>query len=697
MSRFPFFVIPALLWLGGCHSSPDGVADGASSSLIASVASSSSSTAPASSVASSVPGSSSTASDPILSSAVSSLSSTPSSLEAYSSALSSLPLSSPSSAAGSLAASSEASSQTVSSRDALSSAASSVAGAAMVRVDAVTPREHGYSNFETLVLHDQASYAAFTQDVAQQEGWNDKTAFLQSLSTTDIDFATESLLLFRHTETSGSNVIIPHAPQSTRHEANVTIDVLIPPAGTDDMAYYLYVYRVAKTIKTVHFLVDGTDKPIVMPAPVVCTEQYAPVCGARSVVCITEPCGSVKVTFGNLCMLCNETDVRYVHDGECNATSTSRSVTAPDAIVRADESLGVQMLGHYLDPAENLFFSPYSMVTALAMTYEGTYGATAEDFASFFGFDANLSAATSFATLMQNPAQANTFTSANAIWPQADFGFYPGYYALVERYYGASVIPMDFLRDAEAYRTINAWVEVQTNGKIRDIIPAPLSALTRMVLVNAVYFKGTWLRAFDENATTEAPFFLDDQSSVPVQMMAAYDDFNFTVTDRYVAVELPYAAREYSMIAIQPNGLHTLEELVEDIDTDGLQSIIDGLTPQTVHVYLPKFKIRWGTENITDVVQDLGLVAPFSSVADFRLMADVQPGDLVISQVLHQAFIEVNEAGTEAAAATVVVIDVTSLPDAPIEFRGNRPFLYFIRDNRTGMILFVGVLADPSE
>lgn len=576
---------------------------------------------------------------------------------------------------------------------------------AIERLSEFAAREHGYSNFDTTVIDSETALDAFINAVQIQESWNDKEAFLDAANTLDIDFTKENLMLFRHTEGSGSIAVTPQEPQIEDAIATVVIERDVPEVGTADMAYYVFAYRVAKTITEVDFVINGAPVTVSNQEPTACTAQYEPVCADLQVVCVTTPCDPVPTTYDNLCLMQNDPNALYRHDGECDAGNTDRSVMDPAAIVRSTEQFGNALMGQYLDPTRNLFLSPFSIISALSMTYAGAYAQSADEFETLFHYEANLSVHRSYEALLpQLTPEHNDFSVANSIWPRIGYPFYPAFLSTVTRQYGSAVFPTDYMNDPTANKTINAWVEEQTNDKIENLLPNPLPDSTAMVLVNAVYFKGSWITEFDENATETAPFHRADESTVDAEMMFVYSDFNYTSTDLFQAIEMPYAAREFSMVVLLPRAGYTLQEIQTYLLSNSLASIVDSMYTIAVELTLPKFKIEWGSEDITPTLQQLGLISPFSFNADFRLMADLDMTDtdfgrdnLFISQVFHKTFVEVSEKGTEAAAATAVVVsDLASEGPPPTAFKADRPFLFYIRHNATGLILFSGLLADPS-
>lgn len=340
------------------------------------------------------------------------------------------------------------------------------------------------------------------------------------------------------------------------------------------------------------------------------------------------------------------------------------------------------------DNEGNLFFSPYSISSALAMTYGGARGETAgqmDQVLHFGGQDATHPAFSYLRKALNNiqekgPVQLSV---ANALWPQEDYAFLPDYLALTKEFYGSKIHPVDYRTDTEGARQqINAWVEEQTNDRIQDLIGEGfLSPLTRLVLANAIYFKGNWASQFNEEHTRPAPFTLRDGTTVDVSMMSQTGDFKLARADTFQALELPYEGGDLSMLMLLPHpGEKLALQLPEDLEFREME----------VMVQLPKFKLE-AEFYLGNTLASLGMPLAFSTQADFSGMDDSR--NLFIDEVIHKAFVEVNEEGAEAAAATAVGIRTTSMPP---QFIADHPFLFLIRENSTGTILFIGRVMNPS-
>ncbi len=340
----------------------------------------------------------------------------------------------------------------------------------------------------------------------------------------------------------------------------------------------------------------------------------------------------------------------------------------------------------------NLILSPYSISTALAMVYGGAHGETETQMETTLHFGGQGATHPAFSHLRKtiNAVQEKghvQLSVANSLWPQVDYTFLPDYLAMTQEFYGSEIKLVDFKTNTEGARQeINGWVEDQTNDRIKDLIPqGMLDPMTRLVLANAIYFKGNWAHQFKTERTRPAPFKLANGETTDVPTMSQTAPFKLAHTSNLQALELPYEGNNLSMLILLPNEsdkppVFNLDDLAE------LQ-----FNKMKVMVQLPKFKLE-STFELGQTLAALGMPLAFSEQADFSGMAGTK--DLYISDVVHKAFVEVNEEGTEAAAATAVGMRTTSMPP---QFIANHPFLFLIRENKTGTILFIGRVADPSK
>jgi serpin B len=368
------------------------------------------------------------------------------------------------------------------------------------------------------------------------------------------------------------------------------------------------------------------------------------------------------------------------------------------AIVTGNNQFAIDLYGHLRSHEGNLFFSPSSISIALSMTYGGAKGDTEQQMAHVLHFNLpQLQLHQAFSALLdrlRTHATGIEVSIANRLWGQSGYNFLPAYLQLTKQQYGAGLGQVDFRQHTEAARqAINSWVEEQTNGKIKDLIPpGALNDFTRLVLTNAIYFKGDWAAQFDKKATKELPFHTSAGAHVNVPMMYQKHPFKYRAVDNLQILELPYVGNRLSMVVLLPKEVDGLRSLEEKLTETNLEKWTSALREQEVEVYLPKFTMT-SEFSLKDVLQAMGITSAFDAgKADFSGMDGKQ--DLHLSAVLHKAYVDVNEEGTEAAAATGVLIEEAMIRVTPI-FRADHPFLFLIRDNKTGSILFMGRVVNP--
>ncbi|MDD2803945.1 MAG: serpin family protein [Elusimicrobiales bacterium] len=350
----------------------------------------------------------------------------------------------------------------------------------------------------------------------------------------------------------------------------------------------------------------------------------------------------------------------------------------------------------------NVFFSPYSMYTAFAMTYEGAKGDTASEIASVFGYPAAAgdlrAAAARQKKALAAAARDAEFTQANSFWMQKGYNFLPDYLRALKKFYSGEGKNTDFRGRTEAARKdINSWTAAKTKGRIKELFPADsLDALTRLVLVNAVYFKGAWQTPFKKDMTFEADFTKTGGEKVKVSMMSAPGtrDAEYTENDEFQAVRLAYKGGGLAMLVLLPREGKSPADLEKGLDGAKLDEIRKSLGKEKVRVFLPKFSFSSGFK-LNAALAGLGMPTAFTEKADFSGMDGTK--SLYIQNAFHKAFVEVSEEGTEAAAATGVAMGLKSMPMGIMTFRANRPFLFFIEDPKSGLLLFMGRMEDPSK
>jgi serpin B len=352
----------------------------------------------------------------------------------------------------------------------------------------------------------------------------------------------------------------------------------------------------------------------------------------------------------------------------------------------------------------NIFFSPYSISAAFAMTYAGARCETQTQIARALHFSLDpcqlhLGFSTlhaQFQKLQENsPFRLNI---ANALWIQKEYELLQTFVELNQKYYEANLFKLNFHEDPEGSRIkINDWVEDKTEGKIRDIIPAgAIQTLTRLVLTNTIYFKAEWQHTFSAHKTKEQDFWITPEENIKVQMMSQKEHYGFWEDKALQILEMPYIRQDLSMIVFLPRKRDGLSDLESKLNIENINRWLSDLNRQQVNVSFPKFTT---TQNIDlkTILSALGMVDAFTHNADF---SGIEPKkELYITDALHKAFIDVDEIGTEAAAATAVIGGITSIqpPEVVPEFRADHPFFYLIRDNKTKSFLFMGRLSRPQE
>jgi serpin B len=403
----------------------------------------------------------------------------------------------------------------------------------------------------------------------------------------------------------------------------------------------------------------------------------------------------------------------------------AHAATNFDLAAKATNQLAVDLHRQLATGNDNLCVSPYSIQNALAMTFAGADGDTRTEMAHVLHFPSEASAvAASFASLQHSleemsaktaelvkkskefggPSEPITLNIANRLFAQKDYDFRQDFLSLVKQDYGAAFEPIDFtVNPAAAAQHINKWVANETRDKIRDLIPADaLNKLTRLVLANALYLKAPWADAFSEKTTQPELFHIRGGAPVNVPMMRKTARFGYVKREGFTAVSVPYVGNDLQFLVLLPdeiNGLHALESKL----TAEVLAQCSRLEAQDVDLSLPKFKLEPPTIALAENLQALGMKSAFDiprGSANFDKMAPRKPNDyLYISNVFHKTFIAVDEKGTEAAAATAVVMmratAIRGPKPPPIEVKVDRPFIYAIQHVPSGVCLFLGRVTDP--
>jgi len=383
-----------------------------------------------------------------------------------------------------------------------------------------------------------------------------------------------------------------------------------------------------------------------------------------------------------------------------NTTSVSGESVADDSVAAGNNRFAFDLYRRLAaEPAhagDNLFFSPYSISSALAITCEGARGTTADEIRSVLHLPTNETLRREgFADLNAalNSGSANyTLRTANALWAEETYSLLPEYIGAAARWYGANVTNLDFISDPGGSReTINRWVEGETEEKIRDLLPpGSIDPLTRLVITNAIYFKGTWVEQFDANETTKEEFRVGPDETATVAMMHGNAVYPYAETEALQVLEMPYAhgnETELAMLVLLPKD-DTLTAAEEALDAERLAGLRESLVSQNVRVFFPKFTLD-AEYSLPPALAAMGMPTAFTDDADLSGMDGTK--DLFVTGVFHKAFIDVNEEGTEAAAATGVVVGGGV---API-FRADHPFVFLITEKDSGTILFMGRVVNP--
>lgn len=395
------------------------------------------------------------------------------------------------------------------------------------------------------------------------------------------------------------------------------------------------------------------------------------------------------------------------------ARSAKQRVASPDVavsdladLVNGNSTFAFDLYQVLREGNDNLFYSPHSISLALAMTYAGARGETEQQMAdtlhftlpqdclhpAFNGLDLELARRGEGAE--GKDEEGFRLHIVNALWGQEDYEFLSEFLDILAENYGAGLRTLDFVNEPEESRvTINDWVSDQTEGRIEDLIPqGVIDELTRLILTNAIYFNAAWAEPFEEDQTADGTFYLLDGGQVTVPMMRQTESFGYAEGEGYQAVELPYDGWELSMVILLPQA-GEFEAFEGSLDAELVDSIVKDLAHRRIALTMPKFEFE-SDFSLKDSLAAMGMPDAFTGAADFSGMTGDR--DLFIAEVIHKAFVSVDEAGTEAAAATAVVMEKLAMPEEPVEVTVDRPFIFLIRDIKTGAILFVGRVVDPS-
>ncbi len=390
---------------------------------------------------------------------------------------------------------------------------------------------------------------------------------------------------------------------------------------------------------------------------------------------------------------------------QCNKRSTSSDDAAAGALtaaerhlIQSDNKFGLKLFREIVEEEKdsNVFISPLSVSMALGMTYNGANGETQEAMQEVL----ELSGLTlqevnesyrSLIQLLRGLDPKVQFQIANSIWYRLGLTPEEEFVNLCQEYFDALVVGLDFA-DPNAAKTINAWVEENTNGKIEEIVDDPISPAIVMFLIDAIYFKGTWTYQFDEDSTKDAVFSLPDGTKTPCRMMEQRGYYKYLCTDDFQAVDLPYGDGDFSMTIFFPHWNINIDSLIAKFDEENLNWWLSGFSSDSGDIYIPKFKLECEL-GLNQALKTMGMEIAFRGAADFsKMYKDV---GVWIDTVKHKTFVEVNEEGTEAAAVTVVQMEYGPGPPG-FYMRVDRPFIFLIRENKSQTILFIGKIVEPA-
>jgi serpin B len=373
-----------------------------------------------------------------------------------------------------------------------------------------------------------------------------------------------------------------------------------------------------------------------------------------------------------------------------------------ETVVKGDNEFAFDLYGQLRNKDGNLFFSPESISMALAMTYAGARGETADEMAKTLHFTLPPNKLhPTYAALIrelngEGKKRGYKLSIANALWGQKGEGFKDDFIKLTHDNYGAGLREVDFAHAAEEVRQeINTWVEKQTQDRIKDLLqPGTVDAMTRLVLTNAIYFKGDWSSQFKKDRTREEEFDDGTGTKTKTPLMQQRARFRYFDAGNLQVLEMPYAGKDLSMVVLLPRKSDGLAELEKLLSADQHAGWLAKAREEEVEVTLPKFKTT-SKFDLNDQLSALGMKKAFiAGQANFSGMNGRE--DLYLGFVLHKAYVDVNEEGTEAAAATGVGVKALALPKYPV-FRADHPFVFLIRDTHTGGILFLGRLVNPTK
>jgi len=380
----------------------------------------------------------------------------------------------------------------------------------------------------------------------------------------------------------------------------------------------------------------------------------------------------------------------------------SANASYQKALVQDNSEFALDLYQTLRTSKDNIFLSPYSISTALAMTYAGVRGETEKQMQKTMHFSLSQDKLHPAFSKLQDKLEKVQKEGrvqlhvANSLWPHKEYPFRKEFLGLVKEYYKTDITVLDYARQSEKARnTINTWVEDKTRDKIKELIkPGVLDVLTRLVLVNAIYFKGNWASQFDKKQTRNILFKVSLDKTVKTPMMYQKGQFGYWADKDLQVLKMPYIGKQLSMVVLLPTRIDGLPQLEKKLNIENLRRWTIQLRKRKVATWLPKFKLKCDFR-LDKALQGMGMVDAFTDNADFSGMDGTDW--LYLSAVLHKAFIDVNEEGTEAAAATAVVVVKQASIHMDPQFRADHPFVFLIQENQTKSILFLGRMNDPTK
>jgi len=369
------------------------------------------------------------------------------------------------------------------------------------------------------------------------------------------------------------------------------------------------------------------------------------------------------------------------------------------ALIESGNSFAFDIFNLVLEGAgenENVMISPLSISYALSMTVNGANGETRNDMLEALrlkgiSVDAINSSYKNLTSALLSVDKRVLMSIANSVWIEDDFPVKKSFTGILTDFYNAEANTFD-INDASAPDKINTWIEENTNGLIKKMIDK-LNDNTVMLLINAIYFKGKWKSQFEESKTIPMPFYKSGGNQINVPMMKQKTDFNVYVGNGFTLAEFPYGQGNFVMDVVLPDDPEGLSTAVASLNDESFTAWLNQMNERETDVSFPRFKYGF-KKKLKDVLTDMGMGIAFTDAADLSNITEKY--DLLINDVTHQTFIETNEEGTEAAAATIVDIGLTSMPPAALVFKMDHPFIYIIRESTTNSIIFMGRVVDPS-